>query len=63
MAASKPEKETWLNNANQPFTRHFFDAISSVQLLAAKDSHFFSFKNIYEILTTYFQFIMHSTLH
>ena len=41
MTASKPEKETWLNNAIQPFTRQFFDAISSVQLLAANDMHFF----------------------
>jgi hypothetical protein len=37
IAAAKSRKEAWLNYTIQPFARQFFDAISSVQLLAAKD--------------------------
>jgi len=42
MAEANSEKETWLNYNIQPFARHFFGSISSVQLLAAKDRHVFS---------------------
>jgi hypothetical protein len=41
MAVAKSEKEARLNYTIQPFVRDFFDAISSVQLLAANDSHVF----------------------
>ena len=41
MAASTSDKRTLLNYIFQPFTRKFFDAIYSVQLLAANDCHVF----------------------
>jgi len=34
MAEAKSEKETWLNYTIQPFAKHFFGQISSVQQLA-----------------------------
>jgi hypothetical protein len=46
MDDEKSEKEKGLNYTVQPFARQFFDNISSVQLLAAKDSHvYFSLKH------------------
>jgi hypothetical protein len=42
MAVAKAEKETRLNYTIQPLARQFFEAISSVQLSAANDSHVFS---------------------
>jgi len=42
-AGAKSEKETWLYCTLQPFTRRFFDATLSLQLLAANDSTFFLF--------------------
>jgi hypothetical protein len=45
MAGVKSEKEARLNYTIQPFAKLFFDAISSVQLLAESDSQlFFSLK-------------------
>jgi hypothetical protein len=45
MDDEKSEKEKGLNYTVQPFARQFFDTISSVQLLAANDSHvYFSAK-------------------
>jgi hypothetical protein len=43
MAADKSEKEAMLSYIIQPFARHFVDGISSVQLLAANESHLFNF--------------------
>jgi len=47
IAAAKSLKEARLNYTMQSFGRHFFDAISTVQLLAANTLY-----NIYEYLTT-----------
>jgi len=38
MADSKSEKDAWPKYTIQPFVRHYFDAISSVKLPAAKAS-------------------------
>jgi hypothetical protein len=37
MTGRKSDKESWMNYPIQPFARKFFDVISSLQLLAAKD--------------------------
>jgi hypothetical protein len=37
MSGRKSDKESWMNYTIQPFARKFFDDISSLQLLAAKD--------------------------
>jgi hypothetical protein len=42
-AGENSEKETWLNCKFQPFSRHFFEEISSLQLLAANDWKIISF--------------------
>jgi hypothetical protein len=36
-SGAKLEERVWANYIIQPFSRHFFDAISPVQLLASKD--------------------------
>jgi len=41
MAEAKSEKETWLNYTIQPFAKHSFGHISSVQQLAKRDWHVF----------------------
>jgi len=41
-AGAKSEKETWLKCTIPPFAREFFNAISSLQLLAGNDSNFLS---------------------
>jgi len=38
-ADSTSERQSRLNNVIQPFARYFFEAISSVQQLAVKDSN------------------------
>jgi len=43
LAFGKSDKETWVNYTIQPFARQFFDVISFVQLLEAKDFHVFFF--------------------
>jgi len=48
VAASKSDKGRLLNYNIQPFTRQFFDAISSVQLLALKTGLSFSLYNFYD---------------
>jgi hypothetical protein len=47
MADGKSEKETWLNYIVQLFARQFYVSISSVQVLAAKESHaYLALKNL-----------------
>jgi len=43
LAVGKSDKETWLKYTFQPFARQFFDVISFVQLIEAKDFHAFFF--------------------
>ena len=46
-AGANSEKETWLNCTIQPFSRAFFDAISSLHLIASNDSKMFLFCKIF----------------
>jgi hypothetical protein len=57
MAGAMSEKVTWLINIHRLLYTGFFDDISSVQLPAAKYSHFFFFLTFYENLTTYFKLL------
>jgi hypothetical protein len=45
------------------FASQFFDAISSVQLLATHNTFFFLLQRLYEVVTNYILFITYSTLH
>jgi hypothetical protein len=63
MAVAKSEEETRLNFPIQPFARQFFGVLTSVQLLAAKDSNVFFSLKLYGDVTTYLPFIIHSTFH
>jgi hypothetical protein len=50
MTGEKPEKEPWLNYKFQPFPIWSFDAILTMELLAAKFGHaFFSLKPFMKI--------------
>jgi len=60
MAEGKSENETWLNYTIKPYAKHFFGTISSVQQLAKRDWHVFSVQNLYEHMTIYLPFSMHS---
>jgi hypothetical protein len=43
MAGTKSEENTWLYYTIQPFDRQFFDAITSLQVVASSDWHVFFF--------------------
>jgi len=60
---STSEKQCSLYYRIRPFTRQFFDAISSVKLMQQNTHTYFPTKNFYDVLTTHMPFILHSNLH
>jgi len=51
-------EKAWLNYTVVPFTRQFFDNISSAQVVALKEWHFFFSQNFCEDLANYLPFII-----
>jgi len=51
-------EKAWLNYTVLPLARQFFDTISSAQVVASKEWHFFFSQNFYEDLTKYLPFII-----